>query len=265
MLTFRTLSKPRAACQLMLLAALVAASLPADAKRRGGSSSRSSSSSHNDQQESSGGPSITIRTNSSSSSSSSSSASQIAPGASSGFIPITPPPAGGERDTRTPEQLAAIERAEAQKAAEQKAIAEKQEADRLASERLAAAQKAAADRAEMAERARVAAVQEAKRREQAAAISDTDRVLQRAKSDYPVLNTPAGEPVLQKILARQKALVERGAYPSVAMVEAVADHAYELTPRQVAQPQAVSTAAPAAKPNSFGNCRWASATQWVCN
>ena len=260
-------TRPRpgaAACQVLLLAALAATALPADAKRRGGgSTSRNASSQPDNKPDSGGGPSITIRTNNNSTSQAPASAG-LAPAAAASFTPIVPPVPGVERDTRTPEQLAAIERAEAQRAADQKAAQEKAEADRQAAERLAAAQKAAADRAEMAERARIAAQQEAKRREQAAIASETDRVLQRALNDYPVLRTPAGEPVLQKIISRQKLLADKGVYPSVAMVEAIADHSHELAPRPVAQPQAANTAT-AAPSRSIGNCRWASPTQWVCN
>ena len=245
--------------QLVLIAALVAGFSLAEAKGRRGSSSSRSASSHDNKQDS-GGTHITIRSGSGSQSSSTS--SQVAPGSSDSFIPITPQAGGApqrEGDTRTPEQLAAIERAQAQKDAEQKAAAEKIEADRLAGERLAAAQKAAADRAEMAERARVAGLQEAKRREQANMQADADRVLQRAMSDHPVL---------QRILARQKDLMDKGTYPSIAMVEAVADYKHQLAPRpqaQAAATPAATPATPAAQPGTFGNCRWASATQWVCN
>lgn len=257
--------------QAILAAALLASFASADAKggRRSSGSSRSSSSSSHDSN-SGGGTHLTIRTGSGSNPSSSSTGSQAAPGTSDSFEPIKPQ-AGRtpqrETDTRTPEQLAAIERAQAQKDAEQKAAADKAEADRLAAERLLAAQKATADKAEAAERARVAAAQEAKRREQANIQAEADRVLQRAMSDYPVLRTPAGEPVLQRILARQKDLMEKGTYPSIAMVEAVADYKHQLTPRPQTQAAAAPAAAPAlaAQPGTFGSCRWASPTQWVCN
>jgi hypothetical protein len=258
--------------QVILAAALLASFAPADAKgRRSSSGSRSSSSSaHDNNNNSGGGTHLTIRTGSGSSSSSSSTGSQVAPGTSDSFEPIKPQ-AGRtpqrETDTRTPEQLAAIERAQAQKDAEQKAAADKAEADRLAAERLLAAQKAAADKAEAAERARVVAAQDAKRREQANIQAEADRVLQRAMSDYPVLRTQAGEPVLQRILARQKELMEKGTYPSIAMVEAVADYKHQLTPRPQTQAAAAPAPAPApaAQPGTFGSCRWASPTQWVCN
>lgn len=254
---------------LMATALAVAAPAIAKGKRGGGGSSRSSSSSssHDSSSSGGGGTHITVRTGSGSQSSTGSSA---APAGSDGFVPITPQAGTApqrEADTRTPEQLAAIERARAQKDAEEQALRERQAAERAAAERAAAAEKAAADKAAAAEKARIAAAQDAKRREQAQIASEADRVLQRAMNDYPVLRTPAGEPVLQRILARQKDLVDKGTYPSIAMVEAVADYKDQLAPRPQAQAAANPVAAPtpAAQPGTFGNCRWASATQWVCN
>jgi hypothetical protein len=178
-------------------------------------------------------------------------------------------PAGGQPANEDPEEaarrVASIERAQAEKAAARRAAAEQAEAERIAAEKSAAeqaAQKAAEDKAESA---RQAAALEKKKREEAAVAADVDRVLERAKNDYPVLRAAEGEPVLQQILARQKVLVGRGMYPSIAMVEALADHQHALAPREKqAAPVATATQSTAA-PKSFGGCRWITPTQWGCD
>jgi hypothetical protein len=148
--------------------------------------------------------------------------------------------------------------AAAQKSPEAMA-AEKELADRLAAER-AAQVRAAADQAEAAR----AAAEDKRRRQEAALVqADVDRVLQRAKSDYPVLAKPEGKEVLDMILVRYKELAQTGMYPGTAMVEAVAHHVFALEVRpKPAMQQAVS--APAAAPRSLGNCRWVSYVEWSC-
>jgi hypothetical protein len=127
-----------------------------------------------------------------------------------------------------------------------------------------AAQHAAEQRAEAA---RQAAAAERQQREQAAADADVQQVLERARNDYPVLRTPAGEPILRSILARQKVLQESGLYPSIAMVEAVADHAEALRPRVRAEAPPPEAVPPQAAPDyskNFGNCRWLTPYTWSC-
>lgn len=266
---------PRGAFGIVLLAALFAFVADADAKgKRSSSSSSSKSSSASKQREDeapSRGTHLTIRPGTSSSSTATGAAAGTGMGSS--FVPIE------QREMTEVEKedaqkravyMAAYEREQAQKAAERKAIAEKVEAERLAAEKAAetrAAQKAAEER--QAE-AKIAAAEAQRKRDAAAVTGDVDRVLQRAKSDYPVLATPEGAGLLNSIMERQKQLVARGMYPSVAMVEAVADHREALTPRVKREPapQPVAASATADQEQSakaFGGCRWVTPYQWSCN
>ena len=265
---------PSVVARLLVVAALFIVATDADAKgKRGGSSSSSSSKAQGKadaDEKGSSGPSLNIRNNSSSSSSSSS--SSTAPMLGNGLAPMQPlaaPTSAGDQEeaAKRAARLEALEREQAERAAAAKAAAE---AERQALEK--AAEKAAADRSaaraaeERAEAARVAAAAEKKRRDDAVVASDVDRVMQRALADYPLLKTPEGAPMLQKILARQQVLVGRGMYPSIALVEAVADNAHSLAPRQKQETQPVVTAGPdaAAAPSGFGTCRWATPTVWTC-
>ncbi|RYF44015.1 MAG: hypothetical protein EOO25_01090 [Comamonadaceae bacterium] len=264
---------PRAALTLFVCAALWAVAADADAKGRRGGGSSSSSKNHNttEQDTSSSGSSRTISVRSSGSSSSSSSAGFAPAAAAAGgagaaaasqptwgpAIPLTP-----EEEAKRLAAMTSYERDQAEKLAEQKAAAEKREADRLAEERAASQRALQKTNEERAAAARVAAEQEKKRREEAAVAAEADQILQRAKADYPLLKTAEGQVVLQQILEKQKALQARGLYPSVAMVEAVADHAHMLTPKV----KPVAAAAPVAQaPKSLGGCRWITPTQWGCN
>jgi len=223
-------------------AALIGAAADVEARgRRGGSSSGSkhtSAKADHDAADSSG-TSIHLR-----GSSTSSNASTGNTQASNGFVPplnglgrmaavqagnplaapLTP-----EEEARRAALLATYEREQQDKLAAQKSAAERQEADRQARDR-AVDQRAAQQKAdERAAAARVAAEADRKKREQANVNAEADRILQRAMADYPMLRTPQGQVVLERILDRQKVLQERGMYPSMAMVEAVADHAFLLT------------------------------------
>jgi hypothetical protein len=175
-----------------------------------------------------------------------------------------------DEEERRAQQLAVYEKAMAEQAAARKAAAEKAEADRIATE--AAMEQAALKRAalktalERAEAEKTAAAQAKRQREQAVANADVDRVLQRAKDDYPVLKTAEGEPLLSLILDRQKVLQARGVYPSVAMVEAVADHADALRPRQKVSAAGIQTVSSntADQAKAFGGCRWVTPYVWSC-
>ena len=99
------------------------------------------------------------------------------------------------------------------------------------------------------------------------ATAEADRVLERAKHDYPVLATPEGEPMLRAILARQHELVVKGTYASIAMVEAVADHTATLAPKPAPAPamERVDEALVHLGPQpGFGGCYWKSPTLWSC-
>ncbi|MEP6823712.1 MAG: hypothetical protein ABI919_02755 [Ramlibacter sp.] len=265
---------PLAAFQLILCTALLAAVADADAKggRRSGSSSKShSSSDHDSSSGGSSGTTINLRSSgSTSSSSTSNSSSGIVPaaaaarGTATGTKPTWEPatPLSPEEEAKRAAAMTGYERDQAEKLAGQKAAAEKRETDRLAEEKAASQRALQKTNEERAAAARLAADEDRKRREAAAVNAEADQVLQRAKADYPVLKTAEGQAVLQQILEKQKALQARGLYPSVAMVEAVADHAHVLTPKANATPQA----APVAQaPKTIGGCRWVTPTQWGCS
>lgn len=267
---------PRGAFGIVLLAALFAFTADADAKGKRSSSSSSSKSAPaakaKEDEAPSRGTHLTIRPGSSSSSSSTATGAAAGGAMGSNFVPIEqrePTEVEKEDAQKRAVHMAAYEREQAQKAAERKAAAEKAEAERVAAEKAAemrAAQKAAEEK--QAE-AKIAAAEAQKKREAAAVTSDVDRVLQRAKSDYPILSTPEGAPLLQSIMERQKLLAARGMYPSVAMVEAVADHREALTPRAKreaapVQPVATSAAEQEQAAKAFGGCRWVTPYQWSC-
>jgi len=271
------------ALRVLFVAALLVMGADADAKgKRGGSSSSSSSKpSPSKADDDKKGITINVRTGSSSSSSSGPSSSFSSPGRSGLGGTLIPIPGGAaqpqdpEEAARRAQHMAAFERAQAEKAAAQKAMEEKMEADRLAAEKAAADRAAQRAAEEKAEAAKQQAALEKKKREDAVIASDVDRVLERAKADYPVLRTPAGEPMMQAILARQQVLIKRGMYPSIAMVEAVADHSHTLATSQkketmvtpvVATPAPAAAQQPAAgtQSSAFGGCRWVTPTQWSC-
>lgn len=261
----------RAVLRALLLSAVVVGVADAEAKGKvrigsnvgkssKGADSKASSDKDDEGKKRGGGTHINLRPSSSGTSSASGSS------LTGNLVPIQPGgPVAAEDPEEAARRAASIERAQAENAAARRAAAEKAEAERLALEKAEAeraAQKAAEDKAEAAKQA---AALEKKRREEAAVAADVDRVLDRAKNDYPVLRTPEGEPVLQAILARQKALVSQGMYPSIAMVEAVADHQHVLTPRQKAAAP-VATATQATSPaRIYGGCRWVTPTQWGCD
>lgn len=261
----------RAVLRALLLSALVVGVASAEAKgkiRVGGSSSSKStgnktSSTKDDDKKDSGGYSPTVNLRQSSSGTSTSGSPLT-----NGLVPIQP--GGALTAQEDPEaaarRAASIERAVADRAAAKRAAEEKAEAERMALDKAAAeaaAEKAAIDKAEAA---RAAAELAKKKREEAAVAADVERVLERAKADYPLLRTPEGDSVLQMILDRQKVLVGRGMYPGIAMVEAVADHQHVLVPRQkTAAPVAAAVDVGAAGPGkTIGSCRWVTPTQWAC-
>lgn len=270
-----SLAAPRGVFGIVLLAALVAFAGQAEAKgKRGGSSSSSKSTSakaHKDEDAASGngssGTHLTIRRGTSSSSSNSNSGGALG----NHLVPLEdrePTQVEKEDAEKRATQMAAYEREQAQKAAERKAAAEKAEAERLAAEKAAeerAAQKAAEEKALDA---KAAAAEAQKKREQAAVAADVDRVLQRAKADHPILATPEGASMLHSILERQKVLAAKGMYPSIAMVEAVADHREALAPRPKREPQTMPVSATAANQEqaakAYGGCRWVTPYQWSC-
>lgn len=267
----------RAAIPVFLVAALFAGAADAKGGRRSGGSSSSSSSaskSHAEADKPDGSgfrPSVNLR------SSSSSSTSSAAP-AGARFLPLpgergngsdSEPVADAEEEARRAANLAIYQRLQGEKAAAAKVAAEKAEEQRIAADKEATARNAQVAAQQRAAAAKVAAAQEHKRRDAAAVAADVERVLQRAKSDYPVLATSEGESILRKIIDRQQAIAARGIYPSIAMVEAISDHAYALAPRQRPELQMVSTnsvqPAQPAQPPSFNGCRWVTSIKWSCD
>lgn len=261
----------RLSFQVVLCAALFAMVADADAKGRRGSRSSStpaSSKADADKDTRSGGTTIVLRpSRSGSTSQGNGTASSLAsPGGgspASGFVPIAPREPTPEEQQAEADRVAAYHRAQADKAAAQRAASEEAEAQRLALERAEAERAAQRSAAERAQAAKDAAALAERKRQEASVAADVDRVLQRAMDDHPVLRTPEGEPLLRRIMERQKVLQARGVYPSIAMVEAVADHRDALAPR--AKPQAQAAApAPAAQVEAFGGCRWVTPSQWSC-
>ena len=51
--------------------------------------------------------------------------------------------------------------------------------------------------------------------------ADLKRIAERAVADYPYLNTPAGAPVMERIIERRDRLIQQGVYPSIALTQAV--------------------------------------------
>lgn len=267
---------------ILLAAALIALPGDADARgggRRGGGSSSSPAAKPAPGKSASDRDGPTININIRTSPRTSSPSGVAGPGAaalSSGSrlqmkpIPVEEPP-DPEEQARRAAAMAAYEKAMSDKAAAQaeakRQAAERAEAERLALEKAEAARAAQKAAEERAEAARQAAAIEQKKREQAAVAADVDRVLERARDDYPVLRTPEGEPLLRSILARQKVLQARGMYPATAMVEAVADHSDALQPRRKAEAPVAAGAPQQARDHSktYGNCRWVTPYTWSCD
>ena len=242
-----------AAGRVFLLLALVAFVADVDAKGRGGRRSSSAGASKKSDSESSG---TTIHLRAPTSSQSTGGAMPGAATAADSAEPAPPPIDFNKTEALSPAEAArraaameASDRENAEKAAARKAAADRAEADRIAAAKAEASRKAAAESAVAAE---------------------VEGVLQRAKGDYPVLNTPQGEPVLARIRERQKELAATGMYPSVAMVQAVAHHEHLLRRPEARASFAVAPPAQAASrpatedATSIGNCRWVTPIVWSC-
>lgn len=246
---------------LAMAAALLAAPLDAEAKggrRLGGGGSIGRSAATADK-EAAGttGTHLTLRPGASSRRSAADEESAASPGRVRVVLPGPAPAADPEEEARRAK--AAAERAEAQKAAAERAEELRRSAEKLEAQR--AAQRTAE---EQAEEARLAAAAERKKRAQSAVQAEVEAVLERARNDYPVLRTPEGEPTLRAILQRQKVLQASGVYPSIAMVEAVADHADALRPRQRTHAAAPQADATPDYSKTYGNCRWLDPYTWSC-
>ncbi|ROZ74315.1 hypothetical protein [Ramlibacter sp. WS9] len=243
-----------AAGRVFLLLALVAFVAEVDAKGRGGRSSSGAGASKKSDSESSG---TTIRLRGPTSSQSTGGAMPATATAADSAEPAPPPIDFNRPETLSTAEAArraalmdASEREQAEQAAARKAVADRAEVDRIAASKAAAARKAAAE---------------------SAAAAEVESVLQRAKGDYPVLNTAQGEPVLASIKERQKELAATGMYPSVAMVQAVARHEHLLRRPEArasfaVAPPAQAGSQPAAEEDatSIGNCRWVTPLVWSC-
>lgn len=277
------------ACRMLLVAALVAGVAAADAKgRRGGSSggSRSPAPSKVEvEKPESGGfkPNLNLARRGSSSSSQTQPAALAGAGAGAAAeAEAGDEPAPAVRQRMSREELdefrarvargRAIERSRAEKAAADLAAAEKAEADRVAAEQAAARRSALAAAEEKAEAARQRVAQEKKKREDAIVAGDVDRVLQRAKADYPLLQTQEGAQLLRKIMERQQELVARGSYPSIAMVEAVSNYEYALAAPRTPAVQATLTpvraeaaGAEAMPLKTSAGCRWVTPIRLTCD
>ena len=259
---------------IVLAAALLAAAGDAEARggRRGGSSiGKAAARAESERSATSSGTHLNIRTGRSSS------GNDSAPeaGEPSGRVRAVLPGAAPAREP-DPEELARRAAAlasyekhtaehAARKAETQRAEADRAEAQRGAAEKLdahVASQRAAAERDEAA---RQTAELEKKKRERSVQDAEVELVLERARNDHPVLRTPEGEPILRAIIDRQKVLQARGMYPSVAMVEAVADHTSSLRARARPEPKPEAPAAAPDYSRTYGNCRWVTPYEWGCS
>lgn len=257
---------------VLAVAAMLLCTAPAEARRRGGggyhggSGSSHGSSSHTTSKDSGSSlPGIHIRSSGGSGNQAAGGSGFAPQGSSLGPLQRIDTPMTPEEAERKAATMAALEKARAEKAAiaAAEADAARRQLEKLAEER--AAQAAAQERLE-AERQQAALEQ--RKRADALLAAEVESVLERAMGDYPVLRTPAGQHWVEAIRARQKVLQERGLYPSVAMVEAVADHGHVLAPRRPALvPVALSAAArePAPAPREIGNCRWRTPVIWACD
>ena len=97
--------------------------------------------------------------------------------------------------------------------------------------------------------------------------ADLDAVSARALSDYPYLDTPAGQEVVNKIVRRRDELIRQGIYPAIALTRAVNDFAPAYAP-VAARDAPQATSAEKARPanhNSFpAGCRWVTPQEWSC-
>lgn len=94
--------------------------------------------------------------------------------------------------------------------------------------------------------------------------ADLNAIAARAVNDYPYLDTPAGQEVLDKIFKKRNDLIREGVYPSIALTQAINAYAAANAPR--ANKVKESEPAPV-EGNHSGfppECRWVTPQEWSC-
>ncbi len=97
--------------------------------------------------------------------------------------------------------------------------------------------------------------------------ADLDAIAARAVSDFPYLDTPAGQEVLNKIVQKRDEYIRQGQYPSVALTNAVNDFAPANAPRPNQEKRHLPVSEPGDKGNHTGfdqKCRWVTPQDWSC-
>lgn len=97
--------------------------------------------------------------------------------------------------------------------------------------------------------------------------ADLDAIAQRAVRDYPYLDTPAGQEVLDKIVEKRDEFIQQGQYPSVALTNAVNAFAPANAPRPSQEKKTLPVPESGDKGNHPGSdpkCRWVTPQEWSC-
>jgi hypothetical protein len=99
--------------------------------------------------------------------------------------------------------------------------------------------------------------------------ADLQFIFDKAISDYPYLNTPAGQRVVDKIVKKRDELIAQGVYPSIALTRAVSDFAPANAPQPVKEkavdPVPVAPSFDKGMHSGFPpGCRWITPQEWSC-
>ena len=97
--------------------------------------------------------------------------------------------------------------------------------------------------------------------------ADLNAIAARAVSDYPYLDTPAGQEVLDKIAKKRDEFIQQGQYPSVALTNAVNAFAPANAPRPNQEKKPLPVLESGDKGNHAGfdpKCRWVTPQEWSC-
>ena len=97
--------------------------------------------------------------------------------------------------------------------------------------------------------------------------ADLDAIAARAVSDFPYLDTPAGQDVLNKIAQKRDEYIRQGQYPSVALTNAVNAFAPANAPRPNQEKRLLPVFESGDRGNHSGfdpKCRWVTPQDWSC-
>lgn len=98
-------------------------------------------------------------------------------------------------------------------------------------------------------------------------VADLEEVSARAVREFPYLDTPEGQPVLEKIVARRNELIREGTSPALALTRAVNQYAaaYAPQPPEKRAAEVVPVKPPQNQGTDASGCRWITPQQWSCN